>query len=119
MLELNYYEKENGVISLYNLMQIYDVRMVLCNNIVRVDEELEWDNYDLVYDEEEDRFVEIFQYFLTYERDKELFERLGYPTAWSNVLEVWVVGITHFGTGWDYVLTDVPIEDYKNWFSNL
>ena len=25
---------------------------------------------------------------------------------------------THWGMGWDYILTDVPIEKYSNWFSN-
>ena len=33
---------------------------------------------------------------------------------YSEKLDVYVLDVTHFGTGWDYVLTDLePTTDYK------
>ena len=114
-LQLNYYEEAHQKISLGNMIKIYDPQMILCNNIVDIDEELNMELCAQAYDEEYEEYDEIYQFYLT--NDPDLFKKLGYPTALSKILDVYVVGITHWGTSWDYVLTDIDIEEYKNWFN--
>ena len=55
---------------------------------------------------------EIFQYFIIDESGAEILE------AWTNEivfyneeLDMYVWGVTHLGTAWDYVLTDIEVEE--------
>ena len=105
------------------MLEIYSdvTNIVLCNNIVDVEEYIEWENVEFddekcCYVDEDGYPLEIYQYYLT--NNTELFEMLKYPVAYSNVLDCDIVGITHWGTRWNYVMTNQKIEDWKNWFSN-
>lgn len=98
-------------------------QMLLCNDIANVDEEL-FDNikhgdlynyYDeegtLLTAEEADEYegevevltCEVYQYYLI---DAGTAERLMYHTdeliLYSNKLNLYVLGVMHFGTSWDY-----------------
>lgn len=100
--------------------------LVLCNNIPEIDDSV-WDNfepivdldYETEYDEEgeeikprcpecgegEDR-VEIFQWYITdcSKWDVEyLTETFGLLFTYSDLLDCYILCVTHFGTGWDYV----------------
>ena len=75
------------------------------------------------YDEETDEQVDIYQYFIvdfsswTYELMTKYKEQFGkeFILYYIEELELYILGITHFGTGWDYVLTDIePSEDMEN-----
>ena len=119
MVSLNYYEKEHEKISVGTLIEIYNPQMILCNNITDVDEDLAMDLYSQTYIEDEDGnewYDEIYQFFIV--DDPKVFERLGYPTAESEVLNLNVVGITHFGMSWNYILSDISTKDeeFKRYF---
>jgi len=103
-----------------NYSQIFypDSNMILCNNIPQVDEYLLdniengsfWKYYDENGDEcDEENAVEqyeteIFQWYIidniTAERLKRSTEELIF---YSEKLDVYVLGVTHYGTAWDYV----------------
>lgn len=114
------YNEIQGETVRCNYSQIFypDSNMLLCNNIPQVDEYL-FDNvengdFTTYYDaegeecEEEDAVdqseSEIFQWYLI---DSSTADRLKRSTSelifYSDVLDVHVLGVTHFGTGWDYV----------------
>ena len=81
---------------------------ILCNDICRIDETF-WDNcrFDL---EEGD---EIFQFFLTNctESDVEfLEEHFGLLFAYSELLDLYVLCVNHYGTHWDSVPCYTDIE---------
>ena len=98
-----------------------DSNLVLCNNIPQVDEYLFdniengsfWGYYDENGDEcDEENAVgqyetEVFQWFII---DDNTAERLRRSTkelvCYSEKLDVYVLGVTHYGTAWDYVTTD-------------
>lgn len=113
-LQLNYEEKRSNKISLGNMIRIYNPIMILCNNIIDVDEELAMDLYAQTYQEKYDEYDEIYQFYIVDNPD--LFMKLEYPTATSNILDLYVVGITHWGTSWDYIMTNIDIDKYKNYF---
>ena len=86
---------------------------VLCNNIPEVDPSI-WDNlrFDLEYDE--DSYREIYQYFLTSasERDVQwLEEHFGLLFTYSELLDLYVLCVDHYGTNWSYVYWEC---DFKN-----
>ena len=114
---LNDYEREHNKISYKKLVERYFDNMILCNNIANNYEDLE-----IVagsdYDEEEDTYKDIYQYFIVDgcfdEEDlQKVGEELGVVYYNSN-LDLYILGVDHLGTSWDYVLTDIePTEDYE------
>ena len=63
--ELNEYEKEHGRISYRTLIKYYDMTPILCNNIIDIEECLyDYSEVGSVYNEENDSYSEIFQYYI-------------------------------------------------------
>lgn len=86
---------------------------ILCNNITDIDEELMYnDTIGYECDEETEEYPEIYQYYITNcSRDlcEFLNEHFGLMFAYSEVLDVWVLLVNHYGTGWDYVAVDTDL----------
>ena len=59
-----------------------------------------------------DYYDDIYQYYIIDDHSSDLFIKLKYPVFYSNVLNVFVVGITHWGTSWSYILTNQTFDDY-------
>lgn len=57
-------------------------------------------------------YNDIYQYYIIDDYSKDLFIDLEYPVFYSNELNVYVVGITHYGTSWSYILTNKTFDDY-------
>ena len=125
------YEKENKRASYKTLVEYFIGDIVLCNNIVNIDDSI-WDNLEveetyynengeeITYDEylEDDnayteRNDEFYQYYLCnlseYEREKAT--EAGLVLSYSDKLECDVLCVTHYGTSWSYVLTSVELVD--------
>lgn len=87
---------------------------VLCNNLPKIDQSV-WDNMptppniDADEDDEDDFYddmPEIFQWFITdcSKSDADyLTETFGLLFTYSNLLNCYVLCVTHYGTSWDYV----------------
>ena len=77
---------------------------ILCNKITEIDPTI-WDNirFDLSDD------TEIFQWYLTSANESDvnwLEKSFGLKFTYSELLECFVLCVTHFGTSWDYVPCD-------------
>lgn len=61
---------------------------------------------------EQDEPAEIYQYYIISDSGKDI---LKYHTNeiiyYIPVLDIYVWGVTHYGTSWDYVLTEIKIEE--------
>ena len=116
----NPHEELQGQTVRCNYSQIFypNSGLILCNNIPQVDEYL-FDNIEngsfiTYYDEkgdecDEENAVEqcendIFQWYII---DNSTAERLKRSTKelifYSEKLDVYILGVTHYGTAWDYV----------------
>lgn len=74
-------------------------------------EELEPEQQQL-YDEQ---YEDIYQYYIISSYGAEILERYTNEIVWYiPILDIYVWGVTHFGTGWDYVLTDIKIDDNED-----
>lgn len=112
MEDLNEQEKKYNNVSYKRLIERVSNGVWLFNNAPRLA------NYDFDfeigtdYDEENEDYKEIYQYYLidvnSYILEK--LQNLSYNNliiAWSENLEEHVLMVDHFGTGWDCVLTDI------------
>lgn len=104
--ELNDQELKTGCVSYARIVKRYISDLVLCNDIVDIEEYIEGQLYDS-YEDLED--LEIYQYFVCNlnEFEKEILQEYGILLAYSNKLNVDILCVDHFGTSWDYVMTDV------------
>lgn len=72
-------------------------------------EELEEEKEEL--EREQDNNPEIFQYFIISDNGAEILQELTDEIVYYlPVIDCYVWGVTHYGTSWDYVLTDIPVE---------
>ena len=88
---------------------------ILNNNIL---EYAGYENWDLVlgsdysYSDEDDveEFVDVYQYYIISESGfnflKDFTDEIVY---YHDDLDMYLWGITHYGTSWDYVLTDIKL----------
>ena len=61
--------------------------------------------------EQQDNQLEIFQYYIIDERLAEILQEWTDEIVYYiDALDIYVWGITHWGTSWDYVLTNIRIE---------
>ena len=63
-------------------------------------------------EEEQEAFygTEIFQYYIVSDRGAEILKEINEIVFYNDRLDMYVWGVTHYGTSWDYVLTDIKIE---------
>lgn len=115
-------EKKTNKASYMTLVDRFFPNRVRCNNIAHIDYELE-DIIGKQYDEEKQEYLEIFQYFFTdiNKWDLESLKKLladnnddSILLLYSNVLDVYILAVTHCGTHWDYVQTNIALTDDIN-----
>ena len=110
--ELNEEEKRTGKISYRRLIER------ISNSIFLFNEAPKLSDYDFEfeigsdYDEENDEYLDIYQYYLIDIRSG-IIEKLqelkcnDVIIAWSETLQNYVLMVDHWGTSWDYVMTDI------------
>lgn len=113
-------EKRSGRVSYRTLIEFLFTDMILANELpktlaTKCDEFLE-DNIiaGSVYDYENDYYIDIYQYFIVdfsnyaYKFIQKYFaDSNDIILFYSDILDIYVLGVDHFGTSWDYVLTDI------------
>ncbi len=108
--EVSEYAKEKGYVDYGTLAKCFDA--VLCNNVgSRCGDTMEL-VHGKDYDEENDSYCDVYQYFIIdnqgYELLKEYTDEIVY---YDSELDIYVWGVTHYGTSWSYVLTDIKLGD--------
>jgi len=115
--DLNTYELENKTLSYKNLFYNDDA-LILCNNIIDDWEFLELQNN---FDDIDD--FEIYQYYIiSDDLANRLIKYTNEIVYYHNKLDIYVLGVCHFGTSWSYILTDfelVQVDDDDNWFKAI
>ena len=60
------------------------------------------------YDEESDEYVEIYQFFIVSDNGASIIKQYTNEILYyCEEVDMYIWGVTHFGTSWDYVLTDI------------
>lgn len=109
--EIGYWEQESGFID--NSEEIESLQtqiedLMLDNEDDEHAEEIE-ELQDRINELEEERDYEneIFQYYIVSDNGAEILEEINEIVFYNEKLDMYVWGVTHWGTSWDYVLTDI------------
>lgn len=100
------YGLQEGYVD-YNTLSEVVGATVLCNDLIR---ETGWENWEQICgpcDYACDH--EIFQFYLVPARNVNLLEEANEIVYYNEEFELYLWGITHYGTGWSYVLTEIEI----------
>lgn len=61
------------------------------------------------YDEENDEYTEVFQWFIVSDSGARMIQDYTDEILYYHEeLDIYLWGVTHWGTSWDYVLMDIP-----------
>ena len=103
------YGLENGYLDYRTLSEIVG-DCILNNNIMQYMGSLGWELENGGECDEEDEYYEIFQWYIITDSGANFLKRYTDEIVYYNEeLDMYLWGITHFGTSWDYVLTDIKI----------
>jgi len=101
--EVSDYGKKNGYVDYATLYKAFDA--VLNNDIMQETECIGY--WDMISGEigEGD---EVYQYYIISDSGAEILKEWTDDPVWYNEeLNMYVSGVMHWGTSWDYVLTDI------------
>lgn len=59
-------------------------------------------------EQEQEYTPEIFQFYIVDDNGAEILQEINESVFYNSALDVYLWGVTHWGTSWDYVLTDIP-----------
>ena len=108
--EASKYAQDHGYLDYSTLAKAFDA--VLNNDIISKTYEIGyWDTINgTEYDEENDIYIDIYQYYIISDNGADILQNYTDEIIFYNEeLDLYVWGVTHFGTSWDYVLTDIKI----------
>lgn len=108
--EVSNYGKECGRVDYRTLYGAFDA--VMNNDILEATWSIgDWDMVSGELDEGD----EVYQYYIISPRGAEILSEWTDDPVWYNEkLNMYVSGVLHFGTSWDYVLTDI-MTNYEGW----
>lgn len=103
------YALENGYLDYLTLSKIVG-DCILSNELLAY---TGYENWELVSgDIDDEDYIEIYQYYIiTPSGAKFLEEFTDEIVYYHEELDMYLWGITHFGTSWDYVLTDIELTE--------
>ena len=126
-VEVSHYGREHGYLDYYTLSKILG-DAILNNSLFNIKDCGEWelvsghdyyciDSEGNYCDEDSDDLAEliyydIYQTYIISETGYQFLNRYTDEIVYYNEeMDVYLWGITHFGTSWDYVLTDIKVKE--------
>ena len=125
--EIGYWEQESGFVDnteeINELNEQIDNIMCDINDLIDTDENFEdsvihksmvakmdklQSKIDKLEEEQENSYdTEIFQYYIVDDNGAEILKEINEIVYYNEALDMYLWGVTHFGTAWSYVLTDI------------
>lgn len=111
--EISNYGKEHGFLDYDTFSRAFD--HVLNNSIFQLGQDIGY-GWELVngldFDYEEEEIIEepeVFQWYIVSDSGAQIIQDYTNEILYyHDKLDIYLWGVTHWGTGWDYVLTDIP-----------
>lgn len=111
--EISEYGTKNGYVDYRTLSKVVG-DAILNNRVIGISSTLdEWELYNGIdYNAETNQHIEIYQYYIVSDRGAEFLCNHTNEIVYYNAeLDIYLWAITHCGTAWNYVLTDIPIPE--------
>ena len=107
--DLGYWEQVSGMID--NSEEIEEIREQIeeqdeetSDKIRELEEQIE------ELEREQDEPGEVFQWYIVSDPGSRILEEAGEIVYYNETLDMYLWGVTHWGTSWDYVLTNIAID---------
>ena len=121
--KISEYGLKNGYLDYATLAKAFDA--VLNNDIMNKTYDIGYwdqesgfiDNSDAIeelqdqieeLENEQDELPEVFQWYIVSDKGARILEEINEIVYYNEALDMYIWGVTHWGTSWDYVITDVP-----------
>ncbi len=108
---VGYWEQESGFVDhteeIEELQEKIEELMLDNENDEHADEIEELQDRIDELEEEQDQMDEIYQYYIVSDNGAEILKEINEIVFYNEELDMYVWGVTHWGTSWDYVLTDI------------
>lgn len=59
---------------------------------------------------EQDEPTDVYQWYIVSDNGASILEEINEIVYYNGSLDMYLWGVTHYGTGWDYVLTNIEID---------
>lgn len=112
------YGMEHGYVDYATLSKCFDT--ILNNDIMNLTYDIgSWDQMSGTIDNadeieelesEQDNEPEVFQWFIVDDWGARLLQDINEIVYYNETLDMYLWGVTHYGTSWNYVLTSVAID---------
>jgi hypothetical protein len=106
------YGLEHGYVDYHCLAKSFDA--VLNNDIIKNTLDIGyWEPFNgNEYDEENDSYRDIYQYYIISDSGARILsDHTDEIIFYNDTLDMYVWGVTHWGTSWNYVLTDIKLKE--------
>lgn len=108
--EVSEYGLENGYLDYLTLSKIVG-DCVINNNIFLFAGYENWELTNGLEENEYGDYLEVYQYYIVSDSGARFLEEYTDEIVYyHDDLDMYLWGITHFGTSWDYVLTDIKLK---------
>lgn len=122
--DIGYWEQESGMIDnseeideLNEKIELLDEQLFECDDTEECSAEKEKLENQIAelkerveeLEDAETEGQEIFQYYIVSDQGAEILKEINEIVFYNEELDMYVWGVTHFGTSWDYVLTDIKL----------
>lgn len=119
--DIGYWEQESGFVD--NSEEIEELQEQideLCELItMESTEEADAETFEKIdelqrqldeLESEQDEQPEIYQWYIIDDNGAEICKEFNEVVYYNEELDIYLWGVDHYGTSWDYVLTDIPCE---------
>lgn len=119
--EIGYWEQESGWVDNSEEIEELENKIEELEDLITEDSTEEEDNETTAkideireqieeLENEQDNQPDIFQFFIVSDNGAEILKEAGEIVFYNDELDMYLWGVTHWGTSWDYVLTNIKIE---------
>jgi len=121
---LGYWEQESGYIDNSEQIEELEEQIEELEDLITEDSTEEQDaetqeKIDAIreqieeLEEEQDNQREVFQWFIVDSQGADILKEAGEIVYYNETLDLYLWGVDHWGTSWDYVLTNIKIDPNK------
>lgn len=109
-----YFEQESGFIDNSEAIEELQEQIEELEALEEISEETQ-EQIDTLQEqieelESEERPSEIYQYYIVSDNGARILEEYNEIVFYCEAVDMYIWGVTHYGTSWSYVLTDIVIE---------
>ena len=109
-MDIGYWEQESGFIDYSDEIESFQRMIEELEEQGGNEEEIaELKERIEELEDEQDSCPEIYQYFIVDYNGAEILRECNEIVFYNETLDMYVWGVTHWGTSWDYVLTNIKI----------